>query len=243
MIDRKDDNFGKRMIPEPDLNYLQQVIKNNPDPQDVGRGTAVTYDAGEGIKIPDNKTIEIDTDIVALKEDIPTVGNGIITIQVNGETVDSFGVNRSTNKTVNIPVESGGTTVVANPTVTTDTLNSIQIGNVGYALPMMFTLQIDYNEGVPTANPNENAFQLTQGEFNAILDAPMINLIHTGTGYSYMSGCYLLGRRLGSDSNTRRVFYHDGYINMTEMTPSRYVKLRVLSNMSQFSGEPGVAIQ
>lgn len=108
MIDRKDDNFGKRMIPEPDLNYLQQVIKNNPDPQDVGRGTAVTYDAGEGIKIPDNKTIEIDTDVVALKEDIPTVGNGIITIQVNGTTVDSFGVNRSTNKTVNIPVESGG---------------------------------------------------------------------------------------------------------------------------------------
>ena len=113
MIDRKDDNFGKRMIPEPDLNYLQQVIKNNPDPQDVGRGTAVTYDAGEGIKIPDNKTIEIDTDVVALKTDIPTVGNGIITIQVNGETVDSFGVNRSTNKTVNIPVESGGGLTVA----------------------------------------------------------------------------------------------------------------------------------
>lgn len=111
MIDRKDDNFGKRMIPEPDLNYLKQTIKNHPDPT-ASWGDAALQ-AGTGITIQSD-TVSIDN-TVALKSELfsgnyddltnkPTIGNGIITIQVNGTDVDSFGVNRSNNKTVNIPI-------------------------------------------------------------------------------------------------------------------------------------------
>ena len=50
-----------------------------------------------------------DYDDLTNKPSIPTVGDGTITIQKNGSTVDTFTTNQSTNKTVNITVTEGHT--------------------------------------------------------------------------------------------------------------------------------------
>ncbi len=50
-----------------------------------------------------------DYDDLLNKPSIPTVGDGTITIQKNGTTVDTFTTNQSTNKTVNITVTEGHT--------------------------------------------------------------------------------------------------------------------------------------
>ena len=50
-----------------------------------------------------------DYDDLINKPSIPTVGDGTITIQKNGTTVDTFTTNQSTNKTVNITVTEGHT--------------------------------------------------------------------------------------------------------------------------------------
>ena len=44
----------------------------------------------------------------AMTSDLPTVNNSTITIQKNGTTVDSFTLNQSSNKTINIPVPVEG---------------------------------------------------------------------------------------------------------------------------------------
>ena len=48
-------------------------------------------------------------DYIKNKPSIPTVGDGTITIQKNGTTVDTFTTNQSANKTVNITVTEGHT--------------------------------------------------------------------------------------------------------------------------------------
>lgn len=50
-----------------------------------------------------------DYDDLLNKPSIPTVGDGTITIQKNGSTVDTFTTNQSANKTVNITVTEGHT--------------------------------------------------------------------------------------------------------------------------------------
>lgn len=50
-----------------------------------------------------------DYDDLTNKPSIPTVGDGTITIQKNGSTVDTFTTNQSANKTVNITVTEGHT--------------------------------------------------------------------------------------------------------------------------------------
>ena len=50
-----------------------------------------------------------DYDDLTNKPSIPTVGDGTITIQKNGSTVDTFTTNQSTNKTINITVTEGHT--------------------------------------------------------------------------------------------------------------------------------------
>ena len=50
-----------------------------------------------------------DYDDLTNKPSIPTVGDGTITIQKNGSTVDTFTTNQSANKTINITVTEGHT--------------------------------------------------------------------------------------------------------------------------------------
>lgn len=66
-------NYGQRLIPENELKYLERVIENIPDPDDIGSGGGgIIYRAGEGIKISQH-TISVDPITVAMKTDIPTV--------------------------------------------------------------------------------------------------------------------------------------------------------------------------
>lgn len=64
--------------------------------------TAGTYSAGTGLEL-NGTEFSID-DTVALKTEIPTVNNGVLTIQKNGSDVTSFTANSGTNVTANITV-------------------------------------------------------------------------------------------------------------------------------------------
>ena len=96
-------NQGKRLIPEDDLDYLQELKEAHADPSAEWGGE--TFTAGEGITIEsetisvnygsgltvDNETLIIDTSTVALKTDIPsfTAGTGITINASNAISVDS----------------------------------------------------------------------------------------------------------------------------------------------------------
>ena len=58
-------------------------------------------------------------DFIKNKPTIPTVGDGVLTIQKNGTNVDTFSANASANKTINITVPTTAADVGAVPTTTT----------------------------------------------------------------------------------------------------------------------------
>lgn len=58
-------------------------------------------------------------DYIKNKPTIPTVGDGVLTIQKNGTTVDTFSANATTNQTINITVPTTAADVGAVPTTTT----------------------------------------------------------------------------------------------------------------------------
>jgi len=82
-------NKGKRLIPEQELKYLQDLIGYHNDPSAEWGGEGSTYSAGEGISIDESNVISIDS-TVALKTDIETytAGSGI-DITSNVVSVDS----------------------------------------------------------------------------------------------------------------------------------------------------------
>ena len=58
-------------------------------------------------------------DYIKNKPTIPTVGDGVLTIQKNGTNIDTFSANASSNKTINITVPTTAADVGAVPTTTT----------------------------------------------------------------------------------------------------------------------------
>ncbi|MBR4475299.1 MAG: hypothetical protein IKP05_01285 [Alphaproteobacteria bacterium] len=58
-------------------------------------------------------------DYIKNKPTIPTVGEGVLTIQKNGTDVDTFSANATTNTTINITVPTTAADVGAVPTTTT----------------------------------------------------------------------------------------------------------------------------
>lgn len=73
--------------------------------------TGKVYTAGEGMKL-NGAEFAVDTSVIAKKSDI---GNGILTVQKNGTTIDTFTANASGNKTINIPVPVDAADVNALP--------------------------------------------------------------------------------------------------------------------------------
>lgn len=58
-------------------------------------------------------------DYIKNKPTIPTVGDGVLTIQKNGTNVDTFSANASSDKTINITVPTTAADIGAVPTTTT----------------------------------------------------------------------------------------------------------------------------
>lgn len=89
--------------PIPPINDAQLTINKNGNT--VGTFTANASEPSVvDITVP-TKTSDITNDSGFITSaDLPTVGNGQITIQKNGSTVDSFKVNQSSNKTIDITV-------------------------------------------------------------------------------------------------------------------------------------------
>lgn len=77
--------------------------------------TDTTYSAGTGIDLT-GTTFSVDTAVVAMQTDIPTVNDSTLTIQNNGTDVATFTANSSTDVTANIvpPVQIGS--VLSTPT-------------------------------------------------------------------------------------------------------------------------------
>ncbi len=77
--------------------------------------TDTTYSAGTGMDLT-GTTFSVDTTVVAMQTDIPTVNDSTLTIQNNGTDVATFTANSSTDVTANIvpPVQIGS--VLSTPT-------------------------------------------------------------------------------------------------------------------------------
>lgn len=75
------------------------------------------YSSGTGIDI-DGNVISIDENIVARKTDLPTVNEGILTLQVNSDTKQTFNANSAENKTFNVTVPTTAGEVHALPDTT-----------------------------------------------------------------------------------------------------------------------------
>lgn len=73
--------------------------------------TGKIYSAGNGLNL-NGTEFSVDTSIIAQKSDI---GNGILTIQKNGNDIDTFAANSATNKTINVVVPTEAADVNALP--------------------------------------------------------------------------------------------------------------------------------
>lgn len=80
-------------------------------------GQGKVYTDGIGIDI-DGNIISIDETVVAKKTDLPIVNEGVLTLQVNSETKQTFNANSSENKTFNITVPTTAGEVHALPDTT-----------------------------------------------------------------------------------------------------------------------------
>lgn len=121
--------------------WLDEFVDNGANPSDVtdwpenAGGGGSSIEEGTGIKITgkNTKTISIDEEVVAKKEDI---GNGTITITQGGTTKGTFDLNQGANQTIDLDA-GGGTSVIANPTLVGDepNLTSIGINGAKFKIP------------------------------------------------------------------------------------------------------------
>lgn len=143
----------------------KSYIKNKPTISTVNDGTltiqrnginVATFSANTAsnatanISVP-TKTSEITNDSDFIKSsDLPTVNNGVLTIQKNGTTVDTFTANSATNKTVNIetitaetvaPAEEVGaitTNMIADEAVTASKIDWLSVMNKIYPVGSIY---------------------------------------------------------------------------------------------------------
>lgn len=77
------------------------------------------YSPGNGITINSSDEISVDSSVVAMQSDVPTVNNGQLTIQRNGTDVATFTANQVGGSTANILVPTTAAEVNALPDTTT----------------------------------------------------------------------------------------------------------------------------
>lgn len=111
------------------------------------------------------KTLAIDTSVVALITDIPSVGNGTITIQKNGTAVDTFTTNQSSSKSINITVP----TAVSDLTNDSGFITGITSSDVTTAL------------GYTPTNPSSLATVATTGDYDDLTNKPTIPTVNDNT--------------------------------------------------------------
>ena len=98
-------------------------------------GTAYAIPSGSGdvtdVKVNDTSVVDgqgvanIDLTGYAEKSDIPTVNNPTITIQKNGQNVDTFSLNQTTDKVINIPVPTKTSDLQNDSSFITNTVNNL----------------------------------------------------------------------------------------------------------------------
>lgn len=189
--------------PIPPINDAQLTINRN--------GTTVgtfTANASEpsvvDITVP-TKTSDITNDSGFITSaDLPTVGNGQITIQKNGSTVDSFKVNQSSAKTINITVptktseitnDSGFITSSSLPTVNDATLTIQKNGTtVG-----TFTANASVDKTIDLGVPPDNIFV---AEYNVSTWAQV------KAAYDAGKAIILVGANFGTNIHTQMALYN-----------------------------------
>lgn len=93
------------------ISALQNTVAGKQDALTAGSNVSIinntisatdtTYSAGTGLTL-NGTTFGIDSSVVALQTDIPTVNNATLTVQQNGTNVAVFSANSATNATANI---------------------------------------------------------------------------------------------------------------------------------------------
>ena len=145
----KSDTYTKTEVDE----KLGGYIKDNDTTYSATvRGKEVVVGAGEGYGSTTYKIDSIHTSAprtpgytytfpakdgtFAMKSDIPTVNNPTITFTQGGTTKGSFSLNQSSDQTIELDAggSSGGSSVVANPTLSGDeaTLNGLEVDGTKY---------------------------------------------------------------------------------------------------------------
>jgi hypothetical protein len=110
--------------------------------------------------------LQNDSDFIT-SSDLPSVGNGKITVQKNGSTVDSFTVNQSSNKTINISV----------PTKTSDLTNDssfITLADVPECNLYVATYNVSTFNDVLAAYNAGKAIILTGADFGSNIHTQML---------------------------------------------------------------------
>lgn len=117
------------------------------------------------------------TSVFAKKTDIPSVGNGTLTIQKNGENVQTFTANQSGNITANITVPA----------------NAADVGAV--ATEKVLTTKEQINANMDASNvAGATAVKDMVGEINSNLTAQRFNLTRNPEHCTYdFSNCYRIG--------------------------------------------------
>ena len=116
---------------------------------DTISAVGTTYTAGSGLDLTGTE-FSVDSTVVALQSDLPTVNDATLTIQKNSTDVGTFTANATSNSTINIEVpvvdsslNKTSTNTVQNSSVSTALDNSVMTGLSVNANTSTTTVQLD----------------------------------------------------------------------------------------------------
>ena len=154
--------------------------------------------------------------------DLPTVGNGTITIKRNNSTVDSFTVNQSGNKSINISVPTA-TSQLTNDSnfITSADLPTVGNGTItiqkNSSTVDSFTTNQNTNKTIDISVPTKTSELTNDSSYITLSDVPACNLYVAEYGVStfndvlaaYNAGkaIILVGADFGSNIHTNMLMY------------------------------------
>ena len=140
-----------------------------------------------------SNNITLDAEDVGALPDSTTIGNGTLTIQKNGSTIDSFGANDTGNTTVNItvPTDTGDLTNNAGYTKNVGTVTSVNNtqpdanGNVTLSIPAAQVnsdwAETDTSSKAYIENKPTLSTVATTGDYNDLSNKPTIPTVNNAT--------------------------------------------------------------
>lgn len=197
-------NSGKTILLKDennDIGYLLRLISGAEAEFIVGSNTLVSVDdlnqwtfIDNYLNIPNaqvNSDWNANSGVAQIlnKPTIPTVNNKTITIQKNSTTVDSFTLNQSSNKTINITVPTNTNELTNGAGFITGITSTDVTTALGYT-PYNSTNPNGYTSNVGTVTSVNNVSPVNG---NVSLSIPTVNQTFDGTSANAESGVSILG--------------------------------------------------